>query len=287
MGCRHPIGDRPILLGRSDECDVRIADRSVSRKHATVEPTPEGNVVRDLGSTNGTFVNDRRLVAPCPLRDGDYVQMGDRVYRYLAGGNVEAAYHEEIYRLSVLDPLTGAHNQRHLTEFLEREVARSQRHARPLSVLMIDIDRFKAVNDTHGHPCGDSVLRGLASCVRGSVRREDLFARYGGEEFALVLVETPHPQAVHVAERLRELIADHVFWFESAPLRVTVSVGVATTEGTSEVSATDLIKLADERLYQAKQAGRNCVVGAARVPETDPAGVISSPAPCQGDQGRA
>jgi two-component system cell cycle response regulator len=266
MGCRYPLRDRALLLGRGDDCDLKLSDHSVSRKHAKVEPTPEGYYVQDLQSTNGTFVNDRQLDNACLLQDGDYLRIGNCIYRYLAGGNIEAEYHEEIYRLTILDGLTQIHNQRYLAEFLEREVARSQRHGRPLSVLMFDIDRFKSINDSFGHLCGDFVLRELAGIVRGSVRKEDLFARYGGEEFVLVLVETGHEEAAAVAERLRESVAEHQFRFEATPVRLTISIGVSTTAGDPPVGPADLIKLADERLYQAKRTGRNKVVSCSAEP---------------------
>src|SRR5262249_45207134 len=197
--------------------------------HAHIHSTPDGFVVEDQASTNGTFVNDRQAEGPCLLQDGDYLRVGNCIHRYLSGGNVEAEYHEEIYRLTIIDGLTQIHNQRYLLEFLDREVARSQRHLRPLSVLMFDIDKFKGINDEHGHLCGDFILRELAECARESVRREDLFARYGGEEFVLVLVETNQDQALEVAERLRESISNRQFRFESQPIRLTVSVGVSTT----------------------------------------------------------
>src|SRR5262249_25283508 len=170
MGCRYPLSDKALLLRRGDDWDVRIQDNSVSRRHARIEPAADGFYVADQGSTNGTFVNDRQLDSAWLLQDGDYLRVGNCIYRYLAGGNIEAEYHEEIYRLTILDGLTRIHNQRYLGEFLEREVARSQRHHRPLSVLMFDIDRFKAINDTHGHLCGDFVLRELSERVRGGVR---------------------------------------------------------------------------------------------------------------------
>src|SRR5262249_43190695 len=154
------------------------------------EVSPGGVTVADLGSTNGTFLNDA-LVARAPLKDGDYLRVGNCIYRFLAGGNVEADYHEEIYRLTITDGLTQTHNKRYLLEFLDRELARSQRHTRPLSLVLFDIDRFKAINDELGHLAGDHVLRELAACVKAAVRREELFARYGGEEFAVVLPETP------------------------------------------------------------------------------------------------
>jgi diguanylate cyclase (GGDEF)-like protein len=260
MGGRYTLGEHPLLLGRGEDCDIRLHDHSVSRRHARIEATPDGYFVHDLQSTNGTFVNDRQLDGPVLLQDQDYLRVGNCIYRYLAGGNIEAEYHEEIYRLTILDGLTQTHNQRYLSEFLDREVVRSQRHGRPLSVLMLDIDRFKSINDTHGHLCGDFVLRELADLVRKNVRKEDLFARYGGEEFVVVLVEATREEAVVAAERIRESVADHLFRFEATPIQLTVSVGVASTAGDMAMTPTHLLRSADEKLYQAKRAGRNRVV---------------------------
>jgi two-component system, cell cycle response regulator len=260
MGRRYPLGDKDLLVGRGDDCDIRIQDNSVSRKHVKVEPTDDGYKVYDLDSTNGTFVNDKQLDAPRALHDGDYLRVGNCLYRYLTGGNIEAEYHEEIYRLTIQDGLTRIHNQRALAEFLDREVARSQRHKRPLSILMFDIDKFKAINDTHGHLCGDFVLRELAECIRDTIRKEDLFARYGGEEFCMVLVETGLADAIGAGERVRSAIEKHPFRFEATPIKLTISVGVATTTGESVITPTDLVRDADEKLFQAKRNGRNRVV---------------------------
>jgi two-component system, cell cycle response regulator len=259
MGCRYPLSDRVVVLGRGDDCDIKLTDHSVSRKHARIEPTNEGYFVSDQNSTNGTFVNDKQIDDPRVLRDGDYLRVGNCLYRYLAAENIEAEYHEEIYRLTILDGLTQIHNARYLTEFLDREVVRSQRHSRPLSLLALDIDKFKTLNDSLGHLCGDFVLRELADVIRGNVRQEDLFARCGGEEFVLVLVETTKEGAVLVAERVREAVAKHRFQFESAPIALTISIGVASTVGDPSLNATMLRKVADEKLYEAKRTGRNRV----------------------------
>ncbi|MBA4189976.1 MAG: GGDEF domain-containing protein [Planctomycetaceae bacterium] len=261
MGCRYTLSERSLMLGRGEDCDIRLQDHSVSRRHAKIEPTPDGFYVHDQQSTNGTFVNDRQLESAWLLQDGDYLRVGNCIYRYLAGGNIEAEYHEEIYRLTILDGLTQIHNQRYLSEFLDREVVRSQRHNRPLSVLMIDIDKFKLVNDTYGHLCGDFVLRELADIVRTTMRKEDLFARYGGEEFAIVLVEADNAEAMVVAERIRKAVASHQFRFESNPLNLTISIGVATTSGDMEMNAANLLRIADENMYNAKRNGRDKVVG--------------------------
>ncbi|MBN9118263.1 MAG: GGDEF domain-containing protein [Planctomycetes bacterium] len=259
MGCRYPLSDRLLVIGRGEDCDIKLTDHSVSRKHARIEPSGDGYYVSDQNSTNGTFVNDKQIDDPRLLRDGDYLRVGNCLYRYLAAENIEAEYHEEIYRLTILDGLTQIHNARYLNEFLEREVVRSQRHARPLSILALDIDKFKTLNDSLGHLCGDFVLRELADVIRGNVRQEDLFARCGGEEFVIVLVETTKDGAVLVAERLREAIAKHLFRFESAPINLTISIGVASTVGEPGLTPTMLRKFADEKLYEAKRTGRNRV----------------------------
>ena len=259
MGRRYPLTDNELIIGRGDDAGIRIQDGSVSRKHAQIEPTSGGYVISDLASTNGTFVNDLAVALPRKLHDGDYVRVGNCLFRFLAGGNLEAHYHEEIYRLTIIDALTETYNVRYFNEFLEREVTRSQRHARPLSLLMFDVDRFKTFNDSHGHLCGDFVLRELSRRVRDVVRKEDLFARYGGEEFAAVLVETQLHQAIDAAERIRTCIAETPFTYESQHLSLTVSVGVASTTGTPPLTPSELVSFADQNLYRAKESGRNRV----------------------------
>jgi diguanylate cyclase (GGDEF)-like protein len=259
MGCRYPLGDRPVLIGRGDDCAIHLPDHSVSRKHALLEPSADGYCVSDQHSTNGTFVNDKPIDGSRLLKDGDYLRVGNCIYRFLAGGNIEAEYHEEIYRLTILDGLTQIHNARYLNEFLDREVVRSQRHNRPLSLLALDIDRFKALNDSLGHLCGDFILRELAHLIKGIVRQEDLFARCGGEEFVVVLVETTPDGAVQVAERVRRAVAGHKFRFESTHIDLTISIGIASTVGDADITPMVLRKAADEKLYEAKRTGRNRV----------------------------
>jgi two-component system cell cycle response regulator len=263
MGIRHVLGEKPIVIGRGEDCDIRILDNSVSRRHARVEHLDDGFYVLDMQSTNGTFVNDAvsKEGNPIQLKDGDYLRVGNCIYRFLAGGNVEAEYHEEIYRLTIIDALTQIYNQRYLLEFLEREVLRTSRHGRPLSLLIFDIDRFKSINDEMGHLVGDYTLRELAAVVRKMVRREDLFSRYGGEEFVVVLVETNRKQALEAAERVRVLVEKHTFRFEQQSFNLTISLGVAECPTDGSATSLELIKKADENLYDAKRTGRNKVVG--------------------------
>ena len=263
MGMRHALTDKPLIVGRGEDCDIRVLDTSVSRRHVRIEKIGDDFYVLDMQSTNGTYVNDKQSLPgdPIPMRDGDYVRVGNCIFRYLASGNVEADYHEEIYRLTIVDALTQIANVRYFNEFLEREVLRTVRHGRPLSLVLFDIDRFTAVNDNLGHLGGDFTLRELAACVKKVVRREDLFARYGGEEFALVLIETSQPEALLAAERIRQLVEAHSFRFDEKVFHLTVSAGVAESPLDGTATPRELMRRADENLYAAKRAGRNRVVG--------------------------
>ncbi len=261
MGTRYILRDQPLIMGRGEDCEIPINESSVSRRHVRIEPVGDGYYVLDLQSTNGSFINDKQLTEGQLLHDGDYLRIGNCIYRFLAGGNIEAEYHEEIYRLTIIDALTQTYNARYLGDFLDREVMRSNRHKRPLSVAMIDIDLFKKVNDDAGHLGGDFCLREVSHRIKRLVRREDLFARYGGEEFVMILVETKLKQACDAADRLRQLIAEQPYKFEDKKIDLTVSIGVAECLLDGTDTARELLKRADANLYKAKREGRNRVVG--------------------------
>ena len=260
MGRRYPLVGPEMVLGRLAELDISIDADSVSRRHAKLVLTDEGWTLHDLASTNGSFVNDQRVETHL-MRDGDVIQLGAAIMKFLSGANIEAAYHEEIYRLTILDGLTQVHNKRYFLEFLDRELSRATRHASPLGLILFDVDHFKKVNDTHGHLAGDAVLKEICKRLRPRVRREDLLARYGGEEFALVLPETDRTGALSMAESARYLVMSQPFPYEGQQLSVTISLGVAVCDTVGAVSVDGLIRVADENLYHAKAGGRNRVVG--------------------------
>ena len=260
MGRRFPLDKDEFVLGRGSDCDIQVDRDSVSRRHAKIVRAEDGWAVEDLNSTNGSYVNDVQIMPRSPLRDGDLVKIGAAIFKFLSGENVEVAYHEEIYKMTIVDGLTGVHNKRYFQEFLDREIARCLRHGRPLALVMLDIDHFKKINDTHGHLTGDHVLRELAKRLNGRMRREELLARYGGEEFAIVLPETGKTGALEFGEQLRGLVARDAFEFEGDKLEVTISVGVAVLDG-EQVDIDTFIKRADDNLYAAKRGGRNMVIG--------------------------
>ena len=259
MGRRFTLDGDALLIGRGSDCDIVVDLDSVSRRHAKIERRGRRIQVCDLNSTNGTYVNEEQ-VDEHALGDGDQVKIGNAIFKFLSGGNVEANYHEAIYRTTIIDGLTEAFNKRYFLEFLDRELARCVRYGRPLSLVMFDLDHFKRINDTHGHLAGDFVLREMCRRLRGRIRKEELLARYGGEEFVAVLPEAGHDGALDFGEQIRGLVAEEPFVFEDETIPMTISVGVATIVGES-LDAVSFIKIADENLYAAKRNGRNKVVG--------------------------
>jgi len=257
LGRRFIINEEPIMVGRSPECDIQLTDDCVSRMHCRVVSGKDGVIISDLDSTNGTYVNGTAVSARI-LQDADRVKIGRSIFKYLSSDNIEGAYHEEIYRLKTTDGLTGAYNKRYFDEELERELHRFQRYERPLSLLIMDIDHFKRINDDYGHLAGDRVLSQLGLLMSSNIRREDTFCRYGGEEFTVLMPEMDLAGAVAMADRLRQLVEEAHFSFEGLDLPVTVSIGVAEADNTM-TEADSFIRIADKRLYKAKDDGRNRV----------------------------
>ena len=268
---------RVLSLGRSDTCSLCFEDASVSGKHASILGIAGSYQFIDEGSTNGSAVNGVRVAPhqPVLLNDNDRIQLGSAtLLRFSMADDAEREALTRMYESAFRDALTGAFNRKHLDERLDAEIAFALRHGTELSILLFDVDRFKSVNDTHGHLAGDGVLRHAAQVLSRQLRAEDLFARYGGEEFVIVARGIPLASAVVLAERLRSALASSSLAAEGArpELRVTASCGVASLRclGASAgeparavaMVRQALFSLADKRLYRAKEQGRNRVVGA-------------------------
>jgi diguanylate cyclase (GGDEF)-like protein len=258
LGKRFVLEHNPTRVGRGGDNQIVLDGDSVSRRHARFQQKGDAWIVVDDGSTNGTYCNDDQITREVVLKNGDRVKVGPTIFKYFSGEDVEAQYHEEIYRMTIIDGLTQIYNKRYLYEALDRELIRGRRHERELCILMLDIDHFKRINDVHGHLAGDYVLKEVARVIQGRIRRDEVFARYGGEEFAIILPETPLSGAVALAETLRQKVADYSFVFQADSIKVTISLGAALMEETDR-AASDIIKRADEKLYQAKRTGRNRV----------------------------
>jgi len=248
----------PLRLGRDPDNELVLDDDGVSRRHARIERRSDRLVLMDVGSTNGTLLNDAELTGIAELHTGDRIQVGSTIFKYLSGSDLEAAVHEQIFSNATTDALTGLRSKRHLTDELSREFSRARRYNRGFSLLMIDIDHFKAVNDCYGHQVGDIALRAVGSHLLSCLHPDDIAARYGGEEFVVLLQETRLAEAAAIAERICRSISELTISYRDVSLQVTVSIGCAEYSHADESEAR-LFERADQRMYAAKVAGRNTV----------------------------
>ncbi len=173
---------------------------------------------------------------------------------------------KRLRKLSITDGLTELFNHRHIQQLLREEFERSRRTGEPMAVAMLDLDRFKQVNDTYGHQTGDVILYETAKILRETAREIDMVGRYGGEEFMAILPDTDEEEAARFAERVRNAVAEHVYHDEATEVRMTVSSGVASYPQVDADSPDQVVKRADEALYRAKESGRNRVVLASELP---------------------
>ncbi|MEM6993421.1 MAG: GGDEF domain-containing protein [Myxococcota bacterium] len=259
MGEMFPLGDERTTIGRGLQTDVRINDEGISRTHAVVEADSGDYYLSDAGSTNGTFANGSK-VDRHPLAEGDKIQIGaSSVLKFTYHDDLDEDFQRNLYESALRDRLTGIFNRGYFNNRLESDVAFALRHGKPLSLVLFDIDDFKAVNDTHGHPTGDALLAAMADRVAGTTRSEDIFARYGGEEFVLICRDVDALRAARAAYRIADIVAARSFAMEGKDLDVTVSVGVADLGMLVEPKADALVEAADAALYVAKRNGKNRV----------------------------
>lgn len=248
------LGTDELVFGRGEEGD---SDPTLSRRHARFFAVGEHAYVEDLGSTNGTFVRGARIGTPVALRDGDQIQLGARtLLRYSLASAAEQQAALQVYEQAVRDPGSGAYNRRYFDQRLRSERAYAERHGTALSLLVIDVDGFKSVNDAFGHVHGDSVLRVLAASIQRLLRPADTLVRYGGDEFVVLCRDTNVRNAMILAERVRAAVQHLVFASSGNEFRITVSIGVAGGRS-HEAVASSLLESADRAMYRAKHAGRN------------------------------
>ncbi len=259
-------------IGRTHDSDLAIEDPNISRNHACIRgvgvdgllpPGALGLQIRDMGSTNGTWINERRIGSEWELlRDGDQVRLGaGTVLKFVCTNLIEDEFQEQLYSQAVRDGLTGLFNRAYLQRRLTKEHTHAIRSQAALSLVVVDIDHFKQVNDTYGHDAGDLVLRQVARCLEHGVRMGDVVARFGGEEMVVILRDTRPKEALALAERLRRSIEQTRIPWNGRQLQVTVSVGLSWSGEEHGHHLESLFRLADQRLYSAKNAGRNRVVG--------------------------
>lgn len=249
-----------VRIGRHSIAEVALPDEGLSRVHAQVFRDGPEWFVEDQGSTNGTYVEGERI-ARRKLHDGDIVQLGPRVaFSFtLVDSRREAVLHE-LFNASRIDSLTGTFNRKHFDQCIEEAVKGAVQRGTPLSLLLFDLDHFKQVNDTYGHPAGDAVLKYVSGLTKQGLRSADVVARYGGEEFGVLLRDTSLKAAAGVAERIRVTVSTHPAHYSGQHIPVSISIGCASLGCCIEKTPSALVALADQRLYLAKNQGRNRVV---------------------------
>jgi len=268
VGSKFPLLPGATTVGRDASCTVVVADKHVSRKHFEITVQGGSVMLADLESRNGTFVNGVKSLKHV-LRDGDKIQVSaSTIIKFTLQDADESHFHDQLYSMAVLDPLTDLHNRRFFLQKLDELFEQTVMGGPPLSLLMVDIDHFKAVNDRHGHPAGDTVLKHVAHTLRSTARSGDLVARYGGEEFAILMPGTDESNALLAAERMRPAIDRLDIQHEDLRLHVTASFGVATLgQDATYPNPSVFVAQADICLYSSKENGRNCVTSTSQTIE--------------------
>jgi two-component system, cell cycle response regulator len=248
-----------LVIGRSRSADVRVADEGVSRNHCRVTRIGSKVIVEDLDSRNGTVVNGTKVMR-AEICAGDRIQLGpDLIIQLSMYDDAEQTLARRLFDASTRDPLTRAFNRQYFAQSLETELSYARRHGTPLSVMMLDLDGMRSINESYGQSAGDEVLRAVVEVITNVTRTEDLFCRYAGAQFAFVLRE-PLRTAARTAERLRMRIESARITQSKKTLSVTASIGVAEIgEPGAQLTGEGLVKVAEKRLHRAKLLGKNRV----------------------------
>jgi diguanylate cyclase (GGDEF)-like protein len=261
-----PLERDVVTIGRALEADIRVNDSRTSRLHARLSSETDSNGkerwrMTDLSSTNGTMVNGQAITEVL-LNEGDKIVIGDQLFRFDMLDEIDREFQQQIHRLLAHDELTGLLTSKSFLSELRREAARAEAESVPFCVLMMDLDHFKVVNDTHGHLVGSRTLQEVGGVIKKALRAGDVAARFGGEEFAAFLLDADYAQGLVAAERVRFAVAQHQFSAGTGETsdrkthQITISVGVAAYPDDAK-DPIHLIELADSALYRAKRNGRN------------------------------
>jgi diguanylate cyclase (GGDEF)-like protein len=259
FGRHFRFSGNKILIGRSKDNQIRLNDSKVSKIHCEIDiirkTKLEQVLIKDLNSTNGTFLNEE-LISQGFIKSGDKIRIGSTVLRVNYHDEIEEEYHSKLFDFAAFDALTGLYNRRYILNELENHCKIAKRNNRIFSLIIVDIDNFKKVNDQYGHLAGDECLKKIAYIMNNSLREQDICGRYGGEEFLIILPETKLEGAVNLAERIRKKIEGTNISFQKHQIKNTISAGVSQFNA-SIPDNEYLFKMADKALRKAKELGKN------------------------------
>ena len=266
LGKRYELDGTDITLGRSPKSSIQLDEASISRMHARFFIDGDDVEIEDQGSSNGTFINDKKIGARTVVKDQDLVRLGSILFKFFSHNNIGGIIQDKIYRMATIDAGTQIFNKQYLMDSMESLFKQAKTFNNPLSIIYYDLDHFKKVNDTYGHNAGDKILKESAEIVKNVIRKDDIQGRFGGEEFIIVLPNTDAQTAADLAERIRIAVASHPFHLEQdvgsgrtlTEHTQTISIGVSELSPAMN-SVAEFMDDADKKLYQSKQTGRNRV----------------------------
>lgn len=262
FGQWHPLRDKEVTIGRSRDNTIQIDSVNISRTHVRILTLgPDNFVLEDMDSTNGTYVNGQKIKTH-QLHSGDKISLSDSIIlMFELKDKDDITVYENLYRSATRDALTGIYNRHYFLEIASKELAFATRHFSIFSLIFFDIDNFKSLNDQHGHPFGDTVLKSITETVSHYIRSSDIFARLGGEEFIILLRNILPSEATFLAEKIRNVIENIPFQTPAAnALKVTTSLGVISFDPEQHQSLDQMLDNVDKRLYKAKEKGRNVTI---------------------------
>ena len=269
QGKKYVLNKDELVVGRDKIADIRVNDNNISRRHSLIKRGNDGFAIEDMGSRNGTYLNDKKLEFTTYLKKEDMIKVGTTILKYIPAGELEILYQENMNNAAYIDELTKVFNRNYITQAFDAEFKRAKALHTSFPVVIFDIDHFKNVNDSHGHDAGDYVLTELTTVIKSAgLRERDLLGRWGGEEFLLLVTNSTLEDAIEAAERVRVAVESHKFLYNKIEIPITISLGVANITAEHE-TYTDLYKNADKALYYSKENGRNQTAVFEKLPKED------------------
>jgi diguanylate cyclase (GGDEF)-like protein len=262
VGNKILLNKDEMTIGRAKDVDMCLTQGNVSRIHAVIQRLDDQQfLLSDKDSTNGTSVNAKSIKSVL-LKDLDVISIGDSKLKFIASDSPEQAYYDKMYRRVHLDKVLRIYNKYYFLSKLEEEIIHCQHYGSQLSLVFLNADHFKQLNDSYGHLAGDAALIQLAEICKEHIRETDILCRYGVEEFAIIIPHTDQQQAYLLSEAIRELVAKTPVNYADAAINMTVSIGITSydPQNTQSITKGLLIAQADKALYQAKHSGRNKVI---------------------------
>jgi len=254
----HVILERAVTLGRDPMVELPLQDEGISRRHCRVIPDGERYVLEDLRSTNGTLLNGNRIEGVRELSAGDRIYLGACVIKFTHADALEVGYHAQMDALVGTDDLTGLIAKRRFDAAYVRALDTARATKQPLSILMLDLDGLKQINDNHGHPVGAHTIAEVGKLIGNIVSARGAACRFGGDEFAAFLPGADKAMGLEVGESIRAMVSQHRFEKDGVLVHPTISIGVSAFPDDGKAPDV-LMRKADEALYRAKNTGRDRV----------------------------